>query len=116
MNIKGFVNKVQEEYADYSQKWKALSCGDENHFLYKRAEIMDMASRILELRLKEYEPDIAYWEWQHDGTHFCSECGYDALEQNGKEFLSRCCPFCGKIMLIKDIEEEEVKEYGLLDV
>ena len=41
----------------------------------------------------------AYWDWQCDGTHFCSECGTDALyNYEGKEFCSLRCPHCGAVM------------------
>ena len=41
----------------------------------------------------------AYWDWQHDGTHFCSECGTDALwTEDGREFCSLYCPHCGRQM------------------
>jgi ribosomal protein S27AE len=41
----------------------------------------------------------AYWDYQNDGTHFCSECGKDALfSDEGFEFLSNWCPHCGRFM------------------
>jgi hypothetical protein len=41
----------------------------------------------------------AYWDWQHDGSHFCSECGTDALfNYEGEEFCSLWCPHCGCFM------------------
>lgn len=41
----------------------------------------------------------AYWDWQCDGTHFCSECGTDALfNYEGEEFCSTWCPHCGCYM------------------
>lgn len=44
-------------------------------------------------------PDIAYWDVQEDGTHFCSECGTDALwTEDGREFCSLYCPHCGLLM------------------
>lgn len=47
-----------------------------------------------------------YWDWQHDGTHFCSECGTDALFNfEGEEFCSFYCPHCGAIM--KEIKYEQ---------
>jgi hypothetical protein len=46
-----------------------------------------------------YPLPIAYWDWQHDGTHFCSECGTDALfNYEGEEFCSLWCPHCGCFM------------------
>ena len=43
--------------------------------------------------------ETAYWDWQHDGTHFCSECGTDALfNYEGEEFCSLYCPHCGLFM------------------
>lgn len=45
------------------------------------------------------KPETAYWDWQHDGTHFCSECGTDALwTEDGREFCSLYCPHCGLFM------------------
>jgi NADH pyrophosphatase NudC (nudix superfamily) len=41
----------------------------------------------------------AYWDWQCDGTHFCSECGTDALyTDEGRELCSLWCPHCGAYM------------------
>ena len=49
---------------------------------------------------KEYvEREVAYWDWQRDGTHFCSYCGTDALfNDEGTEFCSFYCPHCGRTM------------------
>lgn len=101
MNIREFVDNVKAEYADYAQKWRTLSGNKEDHFLTHRAEVIEMAARLLELQFKDYKPDTAYWDNQHSNTR-CSECGCDALEKNGREYLSRCCPACGRIMIIKD--------------
>ena len=48
--------------------------------------------------------ETAYWDWQIDGTHFCSECGHDALYYSHPatckkiELCSQYCPFCGRVM------------------
>ena len=47
--------------------------------------------------------EIAYWDWQWDGTHFCSNCGHDALfyelyENYFEEKYSKYCPYCGRVM------------------
>lgn len=48
--------------------------------------------------------ETAYWDWQVDGTHFCSECGHDALYYSNPltyektEFYSKFCPHCGRRM------------------
>ena len=54
---------------------------------------------------KEKEMETAAWEWENDGTHWCSECGYDALYECScvepyiyKESLSNVCPHCGRLM------------------
>ena len=45
------------------------------------------------------EIKMAYWDSQVDGTHFCSECGTDALwTEDGREFCSLYCPHCGLFM------------------
>lgn len=46
---------------------------------------------------------IAYWIEQIDETHYCSNCGYDALWEMAEitafhEYLSPYCPHCGKLM------------------
>ena len=58
--------------------------------------------------MKEYiEREAAYWDWQHDGTHFCSECGTDALwTGDGREFCSLYCPHCGRFMT-KVVDKDE---------
>ena len=49
----------------------------------------------------------AYWDWQSGGTHFCSECGTDALfNYEGEEFCSLYCPHCGLIMT-KVVDKDE---------
>lgn len=41
----------------------------------------------------------AYWDYQIDGTHFCSECGTDAsYNYEGKENCSNWCPACSCFM------------------
>ena len=43
------------------------------------------------------EDEPAYWKEQFDGSHYCSNCGRDALlGPDGTEFLSEYCPHCGK--------------------
>lgn len=48
--------------------------------------------------------ETAYWDWQVDGTHFCSECGMDALYYSNPvnykktEFCAKFCPHCGRLM------------------
>jgi len=50
--------------------------------------------------------ETAVCKWQHDGSHWCSECGEDALYRCSyvepyiyKECLSNVCPHCGRIMV-----------------
>ena len=39
------------------------------------------------------------WEEQLDGTHYCSECGYDATyTYDGAEVCGIACPYCGAKM------------------
>ena len=41
----------------------------------------------------------ARWDYQIDGTHFCSDCGTNALyNYEGKEICSNWCPACGCFM------------------
>ena len=41
----------------------------------------------------------AYWDYQNDGTHFCSDCGCDApCNRNYREVCSTWCPTCGAFM------------------
>lgn len=55
-------------------------------------------------------PDIAYWDVQEDGTHFCSACGTDALwTEDGREFCSLYCPHCGLFMR-KIVKQENICE------
>lgn len=58
----------------------------------------------------ESEPEIeavpvrrGYWLESADNTHFCSECGFDALYERYddlafREKLTDVCPHCGAIM------------------
>ena len=49
-----------------------------------------------------WEPKIiiktAFWDWQVDGTHFCSNCGNDAPLRYVDEYCSFYCPHCGRRM------------------
>lgn len=49
----------------------------------------------------------AYWDWQCDGTHFCSECGSSALFNHyGEELCTVWCPACGCFMTEVRYEDE----------
>lgn len=65
--------------------------------LYKASDILTI---IRDVSTTDVEPmRHAYWDWQCDGTHFCSECGTDALyTDEGREFCSLWCPHCGAYM------------------
>ena len=58
------------------------------------------------------EKETAYWDWQVDGTHFCSHCGTDAFWRfNGEKYVetpTQHCPRCGRLMT--HIENQEVTE------
>ena len=57
--------------------------------------------------------ETAYWDWQLDGTHYCSECGTDALfyelyENHYEEKYSQFCPHCGRLMThVENFAEED---------
>ena len=41
----------------------------------------------------------SHWEWQVDGTHFCANCGRDALyDFYNREICTPYCPQCGAFM------------------
>lgn len=43
--------------------------------------------------------ETANWKQQHNGTHYCTGCGTNALfDNNGNEFCSFHCPTCGRLM------------------
>ena len=47
--------------------------------------------------------NTAYWDWRNNGTHFCSNCGHNALYNcEHQEICSNFCYHCGKLMI--DIE------------
>lgn len=53
---------------------------------------------------------IAYWIEQIDETHYCSNCGYDALWEMSdieafREYLSDYCPHCG-FSMVEEIRYE----------
>lgn len=49
----------------------------------------------------------AYWDYQNDGTHFCSECGCDApYNKDYKEICSTWCPTCGCYMTHREDKYE----------
>lgn len=53
----------------------------------------------------------AYWDWQHDGTHFCSNCGHDALwyKRDENEYVENCslyCSHCG-VLMTKRVDKNE---------
>ena len=55
--------------------------------------------------------ETAYWDWQLDGTHFCSECGNDAPLRYVDEYCSFYCPHCGRRMThVEDPIKVEVEE------
>ena len=48
------------------------------------------------------------WDEQADGSHFCSNCGYDApYDYEGNEFTPSFCCHCAAIM---DLKEEGTDE------
>lgn len=56
------------------------------------------------------EKETAYWDWQVNGTHFCSECGHDVLYRRVgydiyEEECTCVCPYCGRVMT--EIREED---------
>lgn len=60
---------------------------------------------------------MAEWIEQLDETHYCSNCGYDALwgmaETTAfREHLSRFCPHCGKPMVKIIPFGEDVEDNG----
>ena len=62
-------------------------------------------TNIMNIPAAKVKPiETAYWDWQVDGTHFCSECGHDALYYSHPttykktEYYSKYCPNCGKVM------------------
>lgn len=53
--------------------------------------------------------ETAYWDWHHDGTHFCSECGNDAPLRYVDEYCSKYCPHCGRLMThVAEPSEEDM--------
>lgn len=52
------------------------------------------------------------WIGNRDGTHFCSECGRDALYERVsdtyfKEYLPDVCCHCGAVMRINECLEDK---------
>ena len=84
--------------------WKYL-VEEDNLYLIGRLEECQNAKYTVNRMFEQY--GNAYWDWQHDGTHFCSECGTDALwTEDGREFCSMYCPHCGRLMT-KVVDKDE---------
>ena len=79
---------------------EAWHCGGCQYEKYGENHMCSNIKQAEELTAKGYRKQVeGEWLSQRDGTHFCSNCGYDALyTYDGTEICGIACPFCGAKM------------------